>query len=127
TVYANIDKVTDLNPGYLTSQAVVDGGKKAAWLFNTYASTVRTGGTVNGITDENLNAGALQAAIWAALYNNSNTITGAGFTLNTTGTIATQTSWFLNQLYAGAPGDYANASATWLDASPCGYGDTSCT
>jgi hypothetical protein len=48
----------------------VDAGKKAAWLYNTYAPTIHESGT-------NVEAAALQVAIWEALYDEAPDL-GAG-------------------------------------------------
>lgn len=102
-----IKSTSDLdNPG------VTDAGEKAAWLFNTYAATIHATGT-------NTEAAALQVAIWAALYNDTNTLNGT-FKLLSGGAIATQAGTYLSALFSG-PGGYHTSSATWLDA-PTGYG-----
>ena len=84
-----------------------NGGGKAAWLFNTYAPTIRGAGT-------NTQAAALQVAIWEALYDSSADLGTGNFRLNTTGAIRTQANVYLSGLYSPA-GQYRTSTATWLD------------
>lgn len=62
-------------------------GKKAAWLFNTYAPGIN--GAVNDL-DSRQNAAALQVAIWEAIYDTSNNLSDGFFRLNSVGNIATK-------------------------------------
>jgi PEP-CTERM motif len=82
-------------------------GAKVAWLFNRFADEVRA-------TGSNVRAAALQVAIWEAVYDTSNSLTGGSFRLNTTGAVRSQAASYLSQLYSS---DYTNARATWLDTS----------
>lgn len=96
----------------------VDGGAKAAWLLNTYASGVGTG----------VQAAALQIAIWESLYDNDHNLNTGNFSLVTstaayTGAaeallIYNQANTYLNGLFsASAPNhQYYTSVATWLDA-----------
>ena len=106
-------KSTDL----LVVSGIPDAGGKAAWLFNNYAPTVNA-------TGSNVDAAALQIAIWEALYDTSGDVGGGNFTLNgstsTALSIAAKATSYLSALYSGA-GGYQTSSATWLDA-PLGYG-----
>lgn len=110
-----------------TSALVVSGvsnaGDKAAWLFNSFASTVHA----NQIPDE---AAALQVAIWEALYDNRDVGLGNNsgnigtnldlstghFQLLTGGDIATKATEFLSQLYS-VTGGYHTGPGTWLDSA----------
>jgi hypothetical protein len=107
--------VTMRSTDLLTITGVPDAGRKAAWLFNTYAPTVNNAGTA---TD----AAALQVAIWEALYDTTASVTGGAFTLLTTGAVATKAAQYLSALYSG-PAAYSTATATWLDASAGGGQD----
>lgn len=92
-----------------------DGGGKAAWLLDTFASSVTTG----------VQAAALQVAIWEAIYDNNHDVTSGVFSIVTdssayTGAyeaqlIATQATSYLNQLFYGN-GQYHTDTAVWLDA-----------
>ncbi|HEY7497026.1 MAG TPA: PEP-CTERM sorting domain-containing protein [Vicinamibacterales bacterium] len=82
-------------------------GAKVAWLFNTFADEVRASGS-------GVRAAALQVAIWEALYDASNSLTGGTFRLNTTGAVRTQAASYLSQLYSS---NYTNARTTWLDTA----------
>lgn len=110
--------VSDTNdPDFNTS--AVDGGGKSAWLVNTYASTVTS----------DVQAAALQVAIWEALYDNSYNLTGGIFSIDITNTaytgmteamkIYTQANTYLDGLFSGnAPnGQYYTSVAAWLHAT----------
>ncbi len=91
------------------TNGVVNGGAKAAWLFNTYAAAIFGSGS-------NTQAAALQVAIWEAMYDTTNSLTGGAFRLATTGAIRTQAQTYLNALYSG-PGGYQTSVATILSTS----------
>ena len=94
------------------TNGVSDGGGKAAWLFNTYAADIRANANVSGA---NIQAAALQVAIWEAMYDTSANLGGGNFILNTTGAIRTQAQTYLSSLYGGANGNYFTGVATILD------------
>jgi len=104
------ENVTLKSTNLLTVSGVPDAGKKAAWLFNTYAPTINVSGT-------NTDAAALQVAIWEALYDTSASLTGGAFHLLTTGAVATKAMQYLTALYSGPAGGYQTSTATWLDAA----------
>jgi hypothetical protein len=62
------------NPADQLGAYSVDAGKKAAWLFNTYAPTIHATGT-------NIEAAALQVAIWEALYDETPNLGSGDFQL----------------------------------------------
>jgi len=96
---------SDLNP-------TPDGGGKAAWLLNSFAPGIRTGGT-------NAQAAALQVAIWEALYDTAPNLASGSFYLAssmTGGSIWTLAGHYLSQLYY-APGTYHVGTAAWLDST----------
>jgi len=98
----------------LTNPGTPDAGGKAAWLSQTYGTTVHETGTSD-------DAAALQVAIWAALYNPTNSLTTGPFILRTANAaIMSKAQAYLTALYSG-PGGYNTAVATWLDA-PTGFG-----
>jgi hypothetical protein len=80
-------------------------GAKVAWLFEAFADGIRSGGT-------NTQAAALQVAIWEAMYDATQNLTGGTFRLNTTGAVREQANAYLTALYS-AP--YSGHSTTWLD------------
>jgi hypothetical protein len=84
-------------------------GEKAAWLINTYAPAVHS-------TGSNLDAAALQIAIWGALYNPSGDLTDGPFRLNSTGAVATVAQNFLDSVFA-APAGFSIANRAWLDTA----------
>ena len=87
---------------------VTDAGPKAAWLVNSYAPGVHH-------TGSNIDAAALQVAIWAAMYNTAGTLTEGPFKLYTPGPVAIQAQMYLNQLFSG-PGGYRTSQASVLFA-----------
>jgi len=93
--------------------SVPDAGGRAAWLFNTYASDVHA----ESGTQANIDAAALQVAIWEAIYDPSNGLSSGNFQLLTTGPVYDAAAGYLNALYAGKSPGY-HSSATWLDAPP---------
>ena len=105
-------KSTDL----LTSSTdpyVIGAGAKAAWLFNTYAPGINASGT-------NIDAAALQVAIWESLYDTTSDISGGSFTMlnqSSNAAIATQAMAYLTGLYSGPGGSALTSTATWLDAT----------
>ena len=94
----------------LTTKAT-DAGAKAAWLVNEYATDVHAGGS-------NLEAAALQIALWEAIsddtINHVYDLTGGNFQLVTTGGIFGKAQEYLDAL---ASADYRSSVATWLDAT----------
>jgi hypothetical protein len=108
--------VTIKSTDNLSTATVADAGKRVAWLYETYADDIHDHGT-------GTDAAALQVAIWAALYNPTNSFTTGPFKLYTTGTILTKAQTYLSSLYSGPGGtaNYGTATATWLD-SPTGAG-----
>lgn len=100
--------VTVRDSDELQVPGVTDAGGKAAWLINTYAGQIHQSG-------DDLQAAALQVAIWAAMYNANGSLTSGAFALQTTGAVATQAQTFLNNLFSG-PNGYRTSNALWLDA-----------
>ena len=81
------------------SNGVIDGGKKAAWLFNEYAAGIHS-----NIATASMNAAALQIAIWEAMYDGSANLGGGAFTATTSNSqILSQATTYLNALYASTP------------------------
>jgi hypothetical protein len=83
-----------------------DAGGRVAYLVDRYAADVHQNGT-------NIDAAALQIAIWEALYDSTEDLSGGTFALVTTGAIYDKAKFYLDDLYSG--GTYHTASATWLD------------
>jgi hypothetical protein len=78
-------------------------GARVAYLFNTFASHVTT----------NLQAAAMQVAIWEALYDSTQNLAGGNFRLNSANTLLVeQTNAYLTQLYSN---NFAGSSTTWLN------------
>lgn len=94
------------------TNGVVDGGAKAAWLFNEYAAGIRSNSNVG---QANTMAAALQIAIWEAMYDTSGNLGDGSFILNTTGAIRDQAQTYLDALYVGATGSYNSSVATVLE------------
>jgi hypothetical protein len=90
----------DFNP-------VPDAGGKAAWLVNTFASSVAG-------AQANLMAAALQVAIWEVVYDSTNDLLNGTFKLATGGDILAQAQSFLTALYSPT-GSYQTADGFWLD------------
>lgn len=103
------------------TNGVVDGGAKAAWLVNTYAPTIHASGT-------GIQAAALQVAIWEAMHDTVNNLSGGSFQLwpsaaradydewPLSGAIASQANQYLSSLYY-APGQYYTDLAIVLDTN----------
>jgi hypothetical protein len=105
------ETVTLRSTDLLTVAGVTDPGGKAAWLYNTYAPTIHDSGT-------NIQAAALQIAIWKAVYDNSASLSTGNFKLTgasngNLSAIWNQATTYLNALYAGGA---HTSTATWLDA-----------
>lgn len=94
------------------TNGVVDGGDKAAWLFNTYAAGIRSN---TDSTTANIQAAALQVAIWEAMYDTTGNLGGGSFVLNTTGSIRTQAQTYVTSLYSAGSSIYQQSVATILD------------
>jgi hypothetical protein len=81
------------------TNGVVDGGAKAAWLVNTYATTIHSIANVN---EANTKAAALQVAIWEAMYDTTAGLTSGNFLLtgaSLTSAVRTQAEQYLDMLY----------------------------
>jgi len=101
----------------LMETAATNGGGKAAWLLNQFASTVTTG----------VQAAALQVAIWEAVADDSHNLDTGSFTLVHSDAAYTgaaqatliydQANYYLSQLFYGAQGQYNTSVARWLDAT----------
>jgi hypothetical protein len=93
------------------TNGAADGGARAAWLFNTYASNIHAS------TDSTagIQAAALQVAIWEAMYDTGANLAEGSFILNTTGTVRTQAQAYLNSLYGAGGGGYFTSVATILE------------
>jgi hypothetical protein len=111
------DDVAIKSTNLLTVSGVPDAGGKAAWLFNTYAGAIHTQPytTVEQIANANINAAALQVAIWESMLDSSNDLLNGTFKLNTTGLIKTKALEYLSALYSGGPSGYNTSVGTWLD------------
>jgi len=87
---------------------------KAAWLFDTFATSIHTSGTA-------AMAAGLQLAIWEVLYDTNYNLTSGNFEV----TYATTDALNYGQSYLDAltkaGSSYTEAVATWLDA-PAGAG-----
>lgn len=94
------------------TNGVVDGGDKAAWLFNTYAAGIRSN---TNSTTANIQAAALQVAIWEAMYDTTGNLGVGNFRLNTTGAIRTQAQRYVSSLYNAGSDIYRQSVATILD------------
>ena len=121
-----------ISPQWVLNQStdvmVVDGvtdpaaGGRAAWLFNTYAPTLRAGGT-------DIEAAGLQVAIWEAVNDADNNLSAGDFALVVNSgvwggealasSIREQAQTYLDALFY-APGQYYTSTAIWLDATPAG-------
>lgn len=103
------EEVTLRSTTELSNPGVTDSGGRATWPFNNNGDTVHASGNSAEVA-------ALQMAIWAALYNPTNSLPIGPFKLFTTGAVATRAQDHLNALYAGPAG--VNSDVTWLDAEP---------
>ena len=93
------------------TNGVPNGGAKAAWLYNTYAAGIRAN---TNVATANIQAAALQVAIWEAMYDTSNNLSAGGFILNTSGSIRSQAQTYLTALYGAGGGNYFTSVGTVL-------------
>ena len=106
----NPQMVTLTSTNLLTIPTIPDAGKKAAWLFNNYGPAVHSVGDPN-------ESGALQIAIWEALYDTTPDLTSGNFQAEFASPSATAAALsYLAGLYSGGPPGYHTDEATWLDA-----------
>lgn len=103
----NVQAVTPQSTSAMSGNGYVpNAGNSAAWLLNTYASTIHSSGT-------GTDAAALQVAIWASIYNLVPSLSGK-FTLSNPGSaIGMEAASYLNALASHS----SSSSATWLSAS----------
>jgi hypothetical protein len=97
------------------TNGVTFGGSKAAWLFNTYAAGIRSNTTAS---TANIQAAALQVAIWEAMYDTTANLGGGNFILNTTGSIRTQAQTYLTSLYTAGTSAYDSVATVLEVVSP---------
>jgi hypothetical protein len=96
------------------TNGVVDGGAKAAWLVNTFATSIHS---LTNATDANTRAAALQVAVWEAMYDTTAGLGSGNFQLtgtSLTSTISTQANAYLSMLY-GSDGQYNTSVARLLE------------
>jgi hypothetical protein len=87
---------------------------KAAWLFDTFATSIHTSGTA-------AMAAGLQLAIWEVLYDTTYDLSSGSFRVTSASSDALNYgTGYLNAL-TNAGSSYTGAVATWLDA-PAGAG-----
>ena len=83
------------------TNGVPNGGGKAAWLFNEYASGIHA---MTDATTAAVNAAALQIAIWEAMYDTTANLADGGFTATATNTaVTTKAAGYLSALYSSQP------------------------
>jgi hypothetical protein len=110
THYLTSTQVVSLEPSdNLSGTGVEQPGGKVAWLLNTYAADIHDGGT-------DIQAAALQVAIWAALYNPDGSLTNGAFHVNSPGAVTTQAQVFLDNLFTGPTG-FRTSDTLFLNAS----------
>jgi hypothetical protein len=95
------------------TNGAIDGGEKAAWLFEHYAADIRANDTPSADTQ----AAALQVAIWEAMYDTSADLGEGMFRLTTTGDIRTQAEAYLTALYNAGANIYRQSVGTVLDVA----------
>lgn len=79
------------------TNGVVDGGSKAAWLFNQYASGIHQ---MTDLTTAALYSAGLQIAIWEAMYDTTANLEAGGFTATASNsTVMTAARTYLTELY----------------------------
>jgi hypothetical protein len=83
------------------------GGQKAAWLFDNYSDSIH-----NSLTAVvgNINAAALQIAIWEAMYDIGSDLGAGRFVYSAAGAIQDQANTYLKALY--------DNSTQWDTTSP---------
>jgi hypothetical protein len=102
------DVVLSFSDLLTTVSGGADAGHRVAWLLNTYAADTHAGGS-------NVDAAALQIAVWEALYDSTGDLGAGTFTLQTTGAIRDTANAYLSALYANGPAGYAGQHGVWLD------------
>ena len=106
--WINLSQIVGVRPSTeLSTPGVEDGAARAAWLVNTYAPAIHDGGS-------DLDAAALQVAIWTSLFNESGTFTDGPFRLRSSGAVATTAQSMLDAVFASGS-EFNLASTAWLD------------
>lgn len=114
TVTVDLNGTNTLNNG--AAYGVVNGGQKAAWLFNTYASMV------HGASGTAAMGAGLQLAIWEVLYDDGVNLTGGDkFRVTSASSQALDAGAKYLSALASTGDAYKSANATVLDAA-AGYG-----
>lgn len=96
------------------SNGVAYGGQKSAWLFDNFADAIHGG---NPSTENlNVNAAALQIAIWEDMYDSAKDLTSSAasnrFKFTTSGLIQTKAGEYLDALYTNT-GQWATSAPTY--------------
>lgn len=108
----NVSIISTDDMGLLTAGVTLSsfGAQKAAWLFNTYASTIHASGT-------NAMGAGLQLAIWEVLYDDGLSLTtGTNFRVTAASADALSAGGSYLTALAAAGEGYKSARATVLDA-----------
>ncbi len=111
--FVNGESVSVQSTSLLTKNGnLPNSGYRVAWLYNTYSSSLTT----------NVQAAALQSAIWEALYDSSLDLTGGFYKLDATEvTVAAQANVYLGALSTAiGNGSYLSSNATWFNAGGLG-------
>ena len=102
----------------LTVSGVPGAASRTAWVFNTYASVVRS--MPISREAEVLAAGeataSLQVAVWESLLDSSSDLLSGTFRVNASGNIKASAMSFLSGLYSGGPSGYNVTATSWLGA-----------
>jgi len=112
--YQQGETVSVNNTSALTRNGISPNtGYRVAWLYNTYAASVST----------NVQAAALQVAIWEALYNNTldDTFSSGWYTLGASQNMQSQAKIYIDALQTAiGNGSYLTNNATWFNANGTG-------
>jgi hypothetical protein len=101
----NSQVVTIGTPTDMTGSPYVEhAGEKAAWLFNTFAAPINA-------TQSDVQAAALQVAIWEALYDTSANLATGNIRVLASSAVLSQANSYLSALYSSS---YVGSTASIL-------------
>jgi hypothetical protein len=113
TSLVNGDTVAIRSTDLLTVAGVPDAGGKAAWLFNTYAPSIR--GRMD-VQDPRTRAASLQVAIWETMLDTASNLSTGTIKLVSNGDVREKAKNYLLALYR-PDGSYRTTEGNWLDLS----------
>jgi hypothetical protein len=114
----NDDNVAVTSTNLLTVSGVPGAASRTAWVFNTYASAVRSMPLSSNaeVFAANEASAGLQVAVWESLLDSSNDLLNGTFRVNSSENLRASAMSFLGGLYSGGPSGYNVSVTSWLGA-----------